>query len=143
MPRFHRGLLGLVPALLLATPQPSAAEEKPEGGRLLASQASERPGSLLPLYVSYSALQALDAHSTFHGLSRGARESNPLMGGVSDSPAAFVAMKAGATAGTIYLTEKLWKRNRKAAIATMIGANIAYGFVVSHNYAVARRKPVQ
>jgi hypothetical protein len=95
------------------------------------------------MYVSFSALQVLDAHSTFHGVSRGARESNPLLRGVAGSPAAYAAVKVGATAGTIYFTEKLWKRNRKAAIATMIGANIAYGFVVSRNYAVANRKPVQ
>jgi hypothetical protein len=140
---FHKGLLCVVLALLLATPQPTSAEEKPESGRLPASEAPERPASLVPLYVSFSALQMLDAHSTFQGLSRGARETNPLMSGVAGSPAGLIAVKAGATAGTIYLAEKLWKRNRKAAIATMIGANIAYGFVVSHNYRVARGKPVQ
>jgi hypothetical protein len=93
--------------------------------------------------MSFVGLQALDAHSTFQGLARGGREANPLMRGVAESPAAFVAVKAGATAGTIYLTEKLWKRNKAAAIATMIGANVAYGLIVSHNYGVARRNPVQ
>ena len=33
--------------------------------------------------------------------------------------------------------------NRAAAIATMIGANVAYGLIVSHNYGVVRRNPVQ
>ena len=50
-----------------------------------------------------------------------------------------MAVKAGATAGTVYLAEKIWKRNRKAAIITMIGANVAYGMIASHNYSVARR----
>ena len=97
-----------------------------------------RPAGLMPLYVSFAGVQALDVHSTLRGVRNGSREANPLMGGVVGSPAAFMAVKAGATAGTIYLTEKMWKRSRKAAIITMIGANIAYGLVVSHNYRVGQ-----
>ena len=112
----------------LSLPLPAAAEENPA-----------RPASLIPLYVSFAAVQVLDLHSTYNGLERGGREANPLLGPVVESPAAFIAVKAGATAGTIYLAEKIWKRNRKAAIITMIGANIAYGVIASHNYSVARR----
>jgi hypothetical protein len=137
------GLLAVAAVLFLWGPGPAWAEEKPGADRLLLTEVPERPASLVPLYVTFASVQALDIHSTFHGLSRGARESNPLMRGMTGSPAAFVAVKAGATAGTIYLAEKIWKRNRKAAIATMIGANLAYGFVVSHNYSVARRNAVQ
>jgi hypothetical protein len=139
--RFRSALLALAPLLLLCSPLPAAAEERPETGRLPVDPAVERPAGLVPLYVAFAGMQALDAHSTFRGIARGGHESNPFMRGMSDSPAAFLAVKAGATAGTIYLTEKLWKRNRKAAIATMIGATIAYGFVVSHNYSVAGRTP--
>jgi hypothetical protein len=89
--------------------------------------------------VSFAAVQVLDFHSTCNGLERGGQEANPLLGPVVGSPAAFIAVKAGATAGTIYLAEKIWKRNRKAAIITMIGVNIAYGVIASHNYSVARR----
>ncbi len=126
--------------VLLASPEAVGAEERPENVRLVAPQTQKRPTSLVPLYVSFAGLQALDAHSTFHGLQRGGYEANPLMSGVAGSPAAFVAVKAGATAGTVYLTEKLWKRNRKAAVITMIGANVAYGLIASHNYSVARRR---
>lgn len=143
MLRFGPVLRGIVPALLLSIPQPAAAEERPQGGRLPARETAERPAPLVPLYMSFAGLQALDVHSTYQGLARGGRESNPLMRGVAGSPAAYVAVKAGATAGTIYLTEKIWKRNRAAAIATMIGANVAYGLIVSHNYGVVRRNPVQ
>jgi hypothetical protein len=114
----------------VALPLPAAAEEQLE---------ATRPASLVPLYVSFATVQVLDIHSTYNGLGRGGREVNPLLGPVVESPAAFVAVKAGATAGTIYLAEKIWKRNRKAAILTMIGANIAYGVIASHNYSVARR----
>jgi hypothetical protein len=82
--------------------------------------------------------QALDSHSTWHALGRGAREANPLVERLAEKPAAMVALKAGSTAAVICATEKLWKRNRAAAVLTMIGLNTAYAVVVSHNYAVAR-----
>ena len=131
--RSLRSLVGatcLTVCAVIALPLSAAAEDKLE---------PTRPASLIPLYVSFAAVQALDIHSTYNGIERGGREANPLLGTVVGSPAAFVAVKAGATAGTIYLAEKIWKRNRKAAIITMIGANIAYGVIASHNYSVARR----
>jgi hypothetical protein len=102
------------------------------------SQKPPRPASLLPLYVSFGALQVLDVHSTLNVLDNGGREGNAIMSGVVRSPAAFVAVKAGAGAGVILLTEKLWKRNRTAAILTMIGLNGAYVTIVSHNYSLRR-----
>jgi hypothetical protein len=102
------------------------------------SQKQPRPASLLPLYLSYGALQALDIHSTLHVLDNGGREGNAVMANVVRSPAAFVAVKAGAGAGIVLLTEKLWKRNRAAAVLTMIGLNGAYATIVSHNYSLRR-----
>jgi hypothetical protein len=102
------------------------------------SQKQPRPASLLPLYLSYGALQALDIHSTLHVLDNGGREGNAVMAHVVRSPAAFVAVKAGAGAGIVLLTEKLWKRNRAAAVLTMIGLNGAYATIVSHNYSLRR-----
>jgi hypothetical protein len=103
---------------------------------LSAPPPQHRPAALMPLYFLLGAFQGLDAHSTLRALEGGGREANPIVGRVVDSPAGFVALKAGGTAGVIFLTEKLWKRNRTAAILTMIGLNSAYGAVVSHNYAV-------
>jgi hypothetical protein len=123
---------------LLAIPCTAVAEDGPETAPLKVEGAS-RPAGLVPLYVSFAGLQAIDIHSTLRGLDRGAQETNPVVRGIVDSPAAFVAFKTGATLATVYLTEKLWKRHRKAAILTMIGANVTYGLIASHNYAVSRR----
>jgi hypothetical protein len=97
-----------------------------------------RPAVLVPLYVSFGAMQALDMLSTRHALAQGGREGNPVLGAASGSPVATAALKAGATATIIVLTEKLAKRNRFAAIAVMVGLNSAYAIVVSHNYAIGR-----
>lgn len=92
-------------------------------------------GALVPLYVSFAALQALDVHSTLTALGRpGTREANPLMAGVVDRPAAFMAVKAGAGAGIIYLAEKLRKRSRAGAMVMMAALNSVYAAVVAHNY---------
>ena len=55
------------------------------------------------------------------------------------SPAAFVAAKIGMTAGIYYVSERLWKRNKAAAIVTMAALNSTYGAIVAHNYAVEAR----
>ena len=99
-----------------------------------------RRGVLLPLYVSFGVLQALDFQSTRTALGDGsAREANPMMNGVVGSPVGFVALKAATGAAVIFATEKMRPRNRIAAIATMAALNGLYATIVSHNYAVARR----
>jgi hypothetical protein len=97
-----------------------------------------RPSALIPLYLSFGTLQALDVHSTTTALSRGAVEANPLMGGVAGSPLGLAVVKAGGTAGVIYASERLWKKNKGAAVVFMIGANSAMAWVVQHNYRTAR-----
>lgn len=100
--------------------------------------ATHRPAALIPLYVSFATLQALDARSTVSALAKGATEANPLLGGVTEHTGAFLALKMGAAASTVFLTEKLWKRNPVAAVALMVGLNSAYAIIVAHNYGVAR-----
>jgi len=97
---------------------------------------SDRPKSLIPLYVSFAALQALDAHSTLQAIDNGHGEGNPLVGTFTTTPGAMVGLKLASTAGTIYLTERLWRKHRGAAIALMIAVNGAYAAVVAHNYRV-------
>src|SRR5690606_687171 len=98
----------------------------------------ERPMILPALYASQVALQALDAHSTYKALGRGAHEANPFMKGVVGNPGAMFAVKAGVAASTIWAAECLWKRgNKVGAIATMVVANAVAGAVVAHNYRVA------
>jgi hypothetical protein len=103
-------------------------------------RAPERPAALLPLYVSFAALQALDAASTMRALNSGGAEANPLMASVVGSPAVFLGVKAAASAAAIVAAERLWKNHRAAAIATMIGMNIGYSMVVAHNFRVGGQR---
>ncbi|HEX7084812.1 MAG TPA: DUF5658 family protein [Vicinamibacterales bacterium] len=104
----------------------------------LAPRRPERPMILPALYASQIALQALDAHSTYKAIGRGAHEANPLMKGVVDNRGAMFAVKAGVAASTIWAAEHLWKRgNKVGAIATMVVANAVAAAVVAHNYRLA------
>ena len=93
-----------------------------------------RPAALMPLYVSFASLQALDTHSTRRALARGATEANPLMRGIAGNTAGMLAVKAAATAGVVYAGEKIWKRNKAGAVLFMVAANSALALVVQHNY---------
>ena len=101
--------------------------------------ARQRPPALLPMYGSFVALQGLDIHSTRRGMSSGrTRESNPVMGSVVNNGAAFVAVKAGVTAGAIWATEKLWKKHPKRAVVFAVLLNATMAAVVTHNYRIAK-----
>jgi Domain of unknown function (DUF5658) len=93
-----------------------------------------RPQALVPLYASLIVLQGLDIHSTRSAIASGGREANPAMRGVVKNSAAFVAVKAGATAGVIWASEKMWKKNRKAAVIFAAIVNGAVAAVVANNY---------
>ena len=150
-----RSALGLLVSLLVAvTMMGRPTIDAPDADALAGSAASsndasaserapapQRPAMLLPMYVSFAALQALDIHSTLRAPAYGGREANPIVDGMLGSPAAFVAVKAGMTAAVYYASERLWKRNKAAAIVTMIGLNCAYTTIVAHNYAVEARAP--
>jgi hypothetical protein len=99
----------------------------------------ERPAALLSLYGSLIALQGLDIHSTRRGLASGAgRELNPAVRPVVRNSAAFIAVKASATAGVIWASEKMWKKNRKAAVIFTALVNAGMAAVVANNYRVKR-----
>jgi Domain of unknown function (DUF5658) len=98
----------------------------------------QRPDALMPLYLTYATLQALDVHSTLRALDRGAVEANPLMKNLTESPGSLVAVKAASAAGVLYTTEQLWKRNPAAAVVFMIAANSAMAWVVQNNYRAVR-----
>jgi hypothetical protein len=97
-----------------------------------------RPAALVPLYLSYASLQALDVHSTTRALDRGAAEVNPLMKGLGASQVGLLAAKAAGVAGVIYCSEKMWKKNRVAAVVFMVAANSGMAWVVQHNYRAVR-----
>src|SRR5580693_4441768 len=60
---------------------------------------AKRPAALLPLYVSFTALQFADVQSTLRALDAGGREGNPVFAGLR-SPAGMLAVKAGLALGT-------------------------------------------
>lgn len=100
--------------------------------------ATSRPGALAGLYASLGALNVLDVYSTNHALKNGAREVNPIVRSTAGNISATIALKAAATATSICFAEKLWKKNRGAAIATMVIVNGATAAVVARNFRNAR-----
>jgi hypothetical protein len=98
---------------------------------------ARRPVALLPLYVSFAALQVADLRSTLSTLDAGGREGNPVLGGLR-SPSALVGLKTGLVAGTTYAVERLRKRSPRTAVVLMIALDSAYAAVVAHNFMVAQ-----
>lgn len=98
----------------------------------------ERPALLLPLYVSFAGLQALDVHSTLTATGAGARETNPVVRSALRNPTGLVLLKAGSGAAVVLLSEKLWRHNRAAALVTMVALNSAYVTIAAHNYNTRR-----
>jgi hypothetical protein len=90
------------------------------------------------LYASTAVMQALDVHSTLRALDRGAVEANPLMTGAARNKAAFIALKAGVAFSTVMAARNMSKRNKVAAVLTLVAINSAYAMIVNHNYKVAR-----
>jgi len=124
----------IVCVVLIGKPAAAATDDTADATQPAAAE--KRPALLLPLYVSFGALQVLDAHSTLRATTHGAREANPMIGALLDKPNAFVAAKIGVAVSTVIVTERLWKQNRTAAVLTMIALNGAYAAIVAHNYAI-------
>jgi hypothetical protein len=123
---------GLPPLVIAASDQRPLYPPQP-----LRDAASKRPAALLPMYVSFGALQGLDYVSTTRALSNGTgREANPVMKPVVGNRAAFLAVKAGATAGTIWLSEKMRRKHPVRAVVFMVATNIAMATIVAHNFSV-------
>jgi hypothetical protein len=57
---------------------------------------------------------------------------------VVGNSAAFIAVKASATAGVIWASEKMWKKNRKASVIFTALVNTAMAAIVANNYRVSR-----
>jgi hypothetical protein len=131
-----RAALAQDPVDVFAARTVLAAAEAAEA-RPLEERTAARPAPLVGLYVSLAGLQALDIASTRRALNAGAAEANPVVAPFAGSPVALAVVKAGVTSATIVASEHLWKKNRKAALLTMIALNAAYGVVVAHNYRVA------
>jgi Domain of unknown function (DUF5658) len=92
------------------------------------------------MYVSFGALQVLDALSTRKALDSGAREANPAMSGIANNTAALLAVKAGTAVATTYFAERLAKKHPRRATIMMAVLNTAYVAIVAHNYRVAHAR---
>jgi hypothetical protein len=98
-----------------------------------------RPPVLVPLYLSLAALHVADTVATVQAIrEHDAREMNPAMRPFAGDHAALLLIKSASMAGTVFAVEKLWRKNRAAAVATMIGINTLYAGVVSHNIRTMR-----
>jgi hypothetical protein len=125
-----RAEIPVTPTSTVETPVADTAAPRHEGR-----------GVLIPLYVSFVALQALDVHSTLLAVDRGAKETNPLAAPFVEHPPALIAFKAGMTVGTLYLVERVRRHSRVGAIVLTAAFNSAYATVVANNYRIAARLP--
>ena len=95
-----------------------------------------RPALLIPMYLANAALHGLDVYSTSEALKAGYREANPLLR--NTNLATMIGVKAAATMTSVFVAEKLWPRNRTAAVAVMVGLNVGLAAVVANNYRITR-----
>jgi hypothetical protein len=129
-------LIGVSPAVAQSE---SALSIPADAAAAVPAAAAPRPSLALPaLQVSFGALQIMDVVSTTRALNAGLTEGNTAMRGVVDRPLAVAAVKAGSTAATIFLVNRIARKNRAAAILTMLAINSAYSVVVVHNFRAVR-----
>ena len=100
----------------------------------------DQPASSSPtlkvLFGSYAVVQGMDVYSTIKAKQNGAREMNPMMDGGSLQ---MVGMKLASTAVSYAVVQKLAKKNRKAAIVTMVVLNGLTAAVAANNMRNAGR----
>jgi uncharacterized protein DUF5658 len=115
-------------------------ENQPSTGEERHFRKPERPWPLPALYGSSAFLQSYDAYLTLAALKRGAFEVNPVLRPISDTPWAFIAVKAGLTAASFVGAERMWKDNHRVrAVALMVASNVMMVVVTAHNNAVLQR----
>ena len=123
-----------------ATSAPAAAAQPGQPVRIAREIPKSGGGGLgmMSLYASTVALQALDVHSTMTALNRGAVEANPMMRGVTSNKAVFITTKAALAASTVFVANRLAKRNKTSAMIFLAAVNSIYAGIVMHNYKAAR-----
>jgi hypothetical protein len=99
------------------------------------------PNFMRTMYFTHAALQMTDAVTTLSAVGKGAREANPLLRSAARNPAALIAVKAGAVAGTTLLLEKLRKDRPVVAAVTLVAINAAVTVVAVNNAHVIAKQP--
>jgi hypothetical protein len=106
-----------------------------------ATKVASRGAALPSLYGSLIVLQAYDGYSTGRGLRNGAVESNGLMASLATHPGSLWAVKGASAFTSIYIAERLWRKQRRgSAIALMLVSNAIMVGVAANNAAVLRRQ---
>jgi hypothetical protein len=120
---------------LVRSMEAHVATRKPIDSRMIERQfeAGHRSPLMTALYGSLAALSVLDVVTTNGALDRGATELNPLLKDTAGRTLPSLAVKSVATASTMFLVNRMSKKSRPAAYATLIAANIAAAYIVSHN----------
>ncbi len=80
-------------------------------------------------------LHGLDVHSTVRALEMGHREANPFFKDASTTT--MIGAKVASSAVSVLMAEKLWKKNRIAAVLMMASVNAGLSAVVANNYRLA------
>lgn len=129
-------LLTLIASAVSAEERPSSDPVAPSAA-VAAAWKAEAPApstTLRALIASYAVAQGLDMTTTIIARSRGAAEANPLMQG---GYAQGIAMKAALATASVFAVRQMDKTHRKAAIATMIAANVVTVAIAAHNLHVS------
>lgn len=111
----------------------------PKVDRWMVDARVSRPAMLPALYATLGGLQALDVYSTRRALGAGSLEANPLMKAPAKNSGAMMAVKVLSTVGSIYFTERAWKKNRKGALILMAALNGVSAAVTARNIRNAQR----
>jgi hypothetical protein len=133
---FDSAVGSTVPRPEAATPGRAADPAPPRLSGLATVAPKPRFPLLGSMYASFVALQVADVHSTTRALAAGGREANPMLP-FAGNTATMVGVKAASSAATVYLVNRIARRNRTAAIVLMAALNSAYSAIVAQNYRVA------
>jgi hypothetical protein len=125
-------------ASVSANPVQFANEQAPAPVREFRTDPRWTTPVLISLQATTIVTQMLDVHSTMKAVNAGGVEGNPIMGGLVNNKAAFLTVKAGVAAGVIYITHRVARDNKMAAIAASAAINSAFLMVARHNYRVAQ-----
>ncbi len=90
-----------------------------------------RPLALPVLYATLGVLQGMDFYTTQKGMALGAHETNGLIR--NGNSGTTMALKTASTTATIFIAERMWKKNKAGAIALMVATNVVFGAVVANN----------
>lgn len=131
--RLNLPLLNPPPLSELAQLSPPTVRDRQRPGR----GGPARPAWVYGMHAATIVLQSLDVHSTLTALDRGAVEANPLLSDIVHNPPAFIALKAGMTAGLIYGVDHMARRHPLRALLVSAAVTSAYVIVIAHNYRVA------